>query len=624
MCGIAGIVGAADPVATVAAMTAALAHRGPDDSGLQVWGDWAAALGHRRLAIIDLSAAGRQPMASTDGRYWIAYNGEIYNHRELRGELAARGHAFRTLTDTEVLLAAFAEWGEACLTHLRGMFAFAVVDARERTVFLARDRFGIKPLYYVERPGCFAFASELRAFLASGLVERRVDRQAVWDYLSLGAVAQPRTILSGVTALMPGQAAMVGHDGVMVRRWQWWNLVSAAQRDFPAAGALDWEDACAGLREQLDLATRYHLVADVPVGAFLSGGVDSAAMVGLMGRHVEAPIRTFTIGFEPEHRDLDEAHPAAETARHFGTRHTAVTITDAEVEDGFGEMLRATDQPSADGFNTYLVARTASRDVKVALSGLGGDELFAGYTHFRRHAAAAALRRRLPFLGWLAPLADCFPDRLRHNLLLPVLSERDRLATLRCLMYEQRKHRVIHPEFKAGWRPQPLERLCAPVGGDLDPVSALSAFELQGYLARTLLRDADAMSMAHGLELRPLLLDHRLAEFALMLAGAHKLKNGRRKAVFLAALADILPDTIVARPKHGFQLPLMRWLTGRLADRACSALSSDVAATLLTVDYRRQACERLHGSRGPAGTRQFDLWAVVVLLCWFEENAVAL
>ena len=400
MCGIAGTIGRAD-AAVISAMTAALRHRGPDDGGTRLDPGGAFAFGHRRLAIIDLSAAGQQPMSWAEGRFWITYNGEIYNYRELRRELEARGCVFRTRTDTEVLLAAYATWGEDCLRRLRGMFAFAIADGATRRVFLARDRFGVKPLLYVESPGLLLFASELRAFTAAGQVPQQIDREAVWHYLSFGSIPPPRTIFQGVRSLLPGHAMTVGFDARLLRAWRWWDIATASQVHTETVARLDFPRAAAALRGQLEEATRYHLVADVPVGAFLSGGVDSAAMVALMRHHVTDPIRTFTVAFGEQHRDLSEAEPAAQTARALGTQHQEVTVTDAEAATSFDALLDALDQPSLDGANTWFVARAAAAQVKVVLTGLGGDELFAGYPHFRRHQLAARLRAACG--GRLAP-----------------------------------------------------------------------------------------------------------------------------------------------------------------------------------------------------------------------------
>lgn len=603
MCGIAGMIGGAGRDAAER-MTASLAHRGPDGFGLEFWPEQGLAFGHRRLAIIDLTEAGHQPMLSADGRLAVTFNGEIYNYRELRAQLAARGHGFRTHSDTEVLLAAYTEWGDGCLDRLRGMFAFALADFRRREVLLARDRFGIKPLVWAQAGGGFLFASELRALLASGRVARTPDPQAIWDYLSLGSVPPPATILAGARALLPGHALRVGFAGDLRREWRWWSLPEAVP---PAA--LSFADAAAALRERLDDAARAHLVADVPVGAFLSGGVDSAAMVGLMSRLTAEPVRTFTVGFERRHEVFSETAAARQTAEFFGTVHTEVVVSDAEAAANFDAVLAALDQPSLDGANTFFVSRAAGQEVKVVLTGLGGDELFAGYPHFRRHWLAACLPRRL-----CAPLR-LLPGRFRHNLMLPALNPAERLATLRCQMYDAEKRRILNPDFLAGFAPAPLERLPEPsLRAGLAAVDQVSRWELEGYLPRTLLRDGDAASMAHALEVRPILLDHPLAEFAFSLPAEFKLRGGEGKAVFLAALGDLLPPAVRRRPKRGFELPLLRWLAGPLRARAEDAFASPAARNLFGEAFLAAARRRLENPQA----RDFRLWAYFVLVEWLR------
>jgi asparagine synthase (glutamine-hydrolysing) len=618
MCGIAGTIGCADP-AVIAAMTASLQHRGPDDGGTYADPGGAFAFGHRRLAIIDLSPAGRQPMSWAEGRFWITYNGEIYNYRELRKELEGRGCAFHTHTDTEVLLAAYATWGEDCLPRLRGMFAFAIADTATRRVFLARDRFGVKPLLYAESPGCLLFASELRAFAAAGRGARQVDHEAVWHYLSLGSIPPPRTILQGVHSLLPGHALTIGFDARQVRLWRWWDIATAAAAHRDTVARLDFAAAARALREHLEEATRYHLVADVPVGAFLSGGVDSAAMVALMRQHVTEPIRTFTVAFGGQHHDLSEAAPAARTAHALGTQHQEVTISAAEAAVSFDALLDALDQPSLDGANTWFVSRAAAAHVKVVLTGLGGDELFAGYLHFRRHQLAARLRAACgPVPALLAPLR-LLPERCRHNLMLPALDEPERLGTLRCLLPPSEKRRIVDPTFAATVAQDPPEALLGPNAAGLDTISRLSQVELEGYMARTLLRDGDVMSMAHGLESRPILLDHELAAFAFALPTSYKLRQGQGKAIFHAALAGLLPADVAQRPKRGFELPLLRWLSGPLLERARGALSSAAAQALFRPGFLADARARLPAPQ----PRDARLWSYVVLCAWLERQGLS-
>jgi len=618
MCGITGTIGWADEK-MIQRMTAALDHRGPDADGVRLWPDMPAAFGHRRLAIIDLTDAGRQPLCTRDGRYWITFNGEIYNYRELRAQLVDKGVAFSSHTDTEVVAAAYGIWGTACLQRFRGMFAFAIVDTAEQTVFLARDRFGIKPLYYTRTRDGLAFASEIRAFTAAAVVSPRADRQAIWDYLSLGSVAQPRTILHGVRMLEPGHWMKVDRRGKTREKACYWDLVDATETARSTLQSIQPREAAEQLRAKLDAATACHVVADVPVGAFLSGGVDSAAMVGLMAGHVSYPVQTFTVGFEDQHSLLNETDAARRTAAHFGTDHHEVIVTDAEAAASFEPVVQALDQPSMDGANTFFVARSAGRTVKVALSGLGGDELFAGYPHFVRHSRAARLREKLGVFSRLLAVTRLLPNRCRHNLMLPALTPVERAETLRCKAYEDDKTHLVNPSFLYGWKPEPLQTLYEPAVRRMkDPVSQLSLVELTGYMCRTLLRDVDTMGMAHGLEIRPILLDHELAQFAFALPSRVKLQAGRSKAVFADALADLLPRSVLSRPKRGFELPLMRWLSGPLKPHAQRVLGDRNARQI----FRESVLRRGMLAVESPGPRDFRWWCIVVLLSWLELSGV--
>ncbi|HVH13214.1 MAG TPA: asparagine synthase (glutamine-hydrolyzing), partial [Longimicrobium sp.] len=568
MCGIAGIVGPGARDA-LPGMLRGIAHRGPDDAG--TWHDDArqVALAHARLSIIDLSPAGHQPMAGAGGRLQIVYNGEVYNFAALRAELEGLGERFRSHSDTEVILAGYARWGADVLPRLRGMFALAIWDAERGELFLARDRFGIKPLYWTRTSaGAFAFASELGALLAGGVVTRRVDPQAVWEFLSYGAVAQPRTILADAATLPAGHWMRVRGDEVQVERW--WDLEEATRERRRALAGISPAEAVEGVRLRLREATRLHLVADVPVGAFLSGGIDSTAVVGLMSELVPHPIRTFAVGFEDRHAALSELKWARLAAERFGTEHAEVVVTARDAAESFDALVDAWDQPSLDGTNTWFVSRAARREVPVSLSGLGGDELFAGYPHFRRFAlgsrlapaGSAGLRAALGGIG------PALPGRWRVDLQAIAARPLDRLATVRRLMTEGEKDSAVAPGFPRDGTRGPADRLAGLVRPGLDPVQQVSYVEAAGYLRDTLLRDADAMSMAHALEVRPVLLDHELAEYAFALPARCKLGGRKPKRALVDALADVLPEPIVTRRKMGFELPLNAWLGTVLRDRA--------------------------------------------------------
>jgi asparagine synthase (glutamine-hydrolysing) len=612
MCGIAGIFGSSMP-AIAAAMSAAIAHRGPDDEGLFADAAEGIALAHRRLSIIDVSACGHQPMSYAGGRYTIVFNGEIYNFAKIRHELENLGHRFVSHSDTEVVLAAYAEWGEKSVQRLRGMFAFAIYDREAQSpgdtaLFLARDRFGIKPLYVTVRDSTLLFASELKALLASGLVPRRLDVEALWFYLSLGSVPQPRTILAGVEMLQPGHIMNVRRDRSIETK-RYWDLAEAADAWRDDARGLDAQSAPARLRELLEEATRLHMIADVPVGAFLSGGIDSTAVVGLMTRASGQRIRTFSVGFAGDDTVADEREWARLAARRFDSEHTEIVVSGHEVAAQFDDLVAAIDQPSLDGTNTYLVSQAASRELKVALSGLGGDELFAGYPHFRRLQRAARWDRRL---GPMHDLVQHVPGRFLHDRDFLASTPEGRYASLRSLAAGESKLSMLNGDVGARVTGTSMEKLYEPLLSDKRSSIAQTTYvETKRYLVDTLLRDADAMSMACSLEVRPVLLDHRLAEFAFALPD--RLKVGVvNKQVFVDAVRDVLPPELLTRKKTGFELPLQSWLSGPLRERALAAFSSATARSLFSHAFIAATLEDLRQRQRPL----IRIWAYLMLIEW--------
>lgn len=611
MCGIAGIFGTADKE-RVSRMVAAMRHRGPDDCG--VWSDEVPGitLGSCRLAIQDTSDAAHMPMSSDDGSCWITYNGEVYNFLELRVELEGKGHSFRSHSDTEVVLAAYQEWGVQCLEHLRGMFAFAIFDSRpkaeEAPLFIARDRFGIKPLYWAETEGKIVFASELKAILASGLTSHRLDKQAVWDYLSLGSIPAPRTIIDGVHALLPGHALCAGKRNVRV--WKYWDLVTASES---VETPTEFEEAVLELRRRLEEAIKLHVVADVPVGAFLSGGIDSSAICGLMSQHVGEPLRTYSIGFKREDSPVDELPFAALAARRFGTIHEESVVTGAHLAGEFEPLIHGLDQPSIDGVNTFFVSKAARRDVTVALSGLGGDELFAGYPQFARFSRAS---RWLPggnqTLAHISrPVTALLPRR--YGLRMEFLSAAPvgRHTTVRRLLREEEKFAIINNEFLHAFQPEPITDFYARIFTQCnDIVAEVSSVEIKGYMAHTLLRDADAMSMKHSLELRVPFLDHELAEFVFALPGSFKLRNREGKLVLKDAVKDLLPLAIMNRAKEGFDMPMSAWIAGPLSH----IIEETLALPEARMVFSHNGLKRIRKQVGNASW--YLPWGAVVLVRW--------
>jgi len=534
MCGIAGIVGPGDSQTDVAAMTELLRHRGPDDGG--TWHEPGVCLGHRRLAIIDLSAAGHQPMCF--GRYTIVYNGEIYNFRELRKDLAG---PFHSDSDTEVLLHLYAEQGPSCLEKLVGMFAFAIWDAEKRELFLARDRLGIKPLFLLERPGLLAFASEVKALV--GLSSRRVDRSALWDYLTYKYVPSPKTIYSDIRQLPPAHAMV--YDGSGSRVWRYWSPE-------PTSAERDPDRAQERLEALLREVVPAHMLADVPVGVFLSGGLDSTTLVASLDKP-----QTFSIGFDQT--SVSEAPYARRVAEHFGTQHHEYIVAGLETEEALERIPAIYDEPFADmaGWSNYAVAREARREVTVALSGEGGDELFSGYLHHskfmksRPNPLAAMLADRLPPFS----KAGLSAYRRAHG-------EIERYMARTGPFTAPQKRELFADGFVAAdyddlWH---MRRYWRP---ELDPIKRMQWLELNTYLPDDLLAKVDRSSMAVSLEVRPPFLDHRLVEFALDLDSSILRDGDRGKLPLRRFLDGKCPPEVLMRRKQGFGMPSGRWLDER-------------------------------------------------------------
>jgi asparagine synthase (glutamine-hydrolysing) len=608
MCGIAGFISASVSPDTrrsaVERMNAAMLHRGPDDHGLIT--DGPATLGMRRLAIFD-PAHGHQPMTTPDGRHHIVFNGALYNFRELRAELTSTGRTFRTDCDTEVLLAAYAHWGEKCLARLRGMFAFAVWDSREQTLFLARDPLGIKPLYYSvganssTSTGTFLFASELRALIASGHCSDAISPESVNACLAYLAPHAPATIYRDALSLRPGECATLREGRLQIRAyWTFRDATNSAFFPLPSTlNPLPSSDSSrptasrsefiSELRAQLDDSIRAHTLADVPVGAFLSGGLDSGIIAGLMARQHGAKLKTFSIGFAET--AYSEATEAAATAAYLGTEHTALVLSGQQVAADLPRILASFDQPTGDAINTFYASQLArAGGVTVALSGLGGDELFGGYPWFHSTPKLARwlpLWRSLPSALQRPLLAQLRRGRTRRQKLADFLEHATDLHSLAALQRrnfsEVQRTALLSPDLarQFAFSPHPeLPHLTAelPLSFDspasasgsgsnpgADPFSIISAWELRTYMADVLLRDSDVMSMHHSLELRVPFVDRPLLEW-LWRQPAH-FKDDRSaapKAILAEAARDVLPPDLLTRRKRGFTLPFPLWMRGAL------------------------------------------------------------
>lgn len=596
MCGIAGIfhLGTPKPVdpARVERMCDAIAHRGPDGQG--VWTAPGVGLGHRRLSIIDV-AGSPQPMASSDGRAMLVFNGEIYNYRELREELTAHGAQFHTDGDSEVILAAWQQWGPDCLPRLHGMFAFAIYDLGQRSLFLARDRLGVKPLFLAElSDGSLAFASELKALAAHPLLRREIDPLAVEDYLTWGYVPEHRSILAGVRKLPAGHFLLLRHDAPLPAPRQWWDVSFAERR--PGRSA----DLEAELLHLLRQAVTSRMVSDVPLGAFLSGGVDSSSVVALMAETSRAPVKTCSIGFDVA--ALDETAHADLVAQRFATDHRSRIVSSDDFDKV--EMLAAMfDEPFADAsaLPTWRVSQLARENVTVALSGDGADEAFAGY---RRHIfqynedrARAVLPQavRAPVfgtLGSLYPKADWAPRVLRGKATLQSLARSSEAGYARALavtrvelrdtLYSE-EYLKLRGDYRAEHAFEDLMRQ-APARSGLDRAQYA---DLKFWLPGDILTKVDRASMAVSLEAREPLLDHRLIEFAAALPERMRLRRGEGKWLMKKTMRRYLPDEILYRQKQGFVTPIADWFRGPLAETARGIGASAALARTGWFDTRR-------------------------------------
>jgi asparagine synthase (glutamine-hydrolysing) len=572
MCGIAGFVISHEghPLAAHAAvlerMCHVITHRGPDDQGAMLTED-GAALGMRRLAIIDV-AGGGQPLSGCDDAISIVFNGEIYNFQELKLELERCGHRFHTHSDTETIVHAYEEYGDDCVEHLRGMFAFTIWDARQRRLFIARDRVGKKPLYYtLTARGTLVFGSELKALLEHPEVARELNPEALDAYLTFGYVPDPLSIFRGIYKLPPGHYLKFDAQGCITLT-QYWDF-----RYEPTAEVLDEREYVAELRRLLDEAVKVRLISEVPLGAFLSGGVDSSTVVGLMARHTSRPVKTFSIGFHED--SYDELKYARIAAKHFGTDHHEFVVT-PDICSVVDELVWHFDEPFADpsAIPTYMVSKLAREYVTVALSGDGGDELFAGYTRYvtdRRRRLFGRLPRRLR-RGLMQPFSSRLPHGARgrnfiHNVALdPMERYMDSVSTFTSLSRKALYTKAFRGQLPEGDLTAAIFCGYAERVTTKDPLDLMLYLDSKTYLPGDILTKVDRMSMAVSLEARAPLLDHKLIEFVTRIPPSLKLRGLDTKYILKEAVRDLVPAEILSRPKQGFGLPLQEWINSELRE----------------------------------------------------------
>lgn len=652
MCGIAGFASYDQPCPVqpeqLAEMTRLLAHRGPDDAGLlQIAPGFAtldgrplevpggtrsglhAGLGHRRLSILDLSPAGHNPLANEDGSIWITYNGEVYNFGELRVELERAGHRFRSRTDTECLVHLYEDHGDDLVHRLRGMYAFALLDLRRGRLLLARDRLGKKPLFWTAIPGSrtLLFGSEAKSLLAALPRRPELDPDALDQLLTFGYIPAPDTLFAGIYALPPGHLLAFDGSGMPDPR-PYWSPADHVAREAPAApGEGPLEDQFLARFEE---AVRMRMVADVPVGAFLSGGIDSSLVVAAMARAGTGPVRTYAIGFDAP--EWDERPHALRVARHFRTEHRELVVRPADVEETLQLLVRHSDEGFADSsmLPTYFVSRLAREEVKVALSGDGGDELFAGYTHYLGERLARQLARLpVPLRKLLPPVASALarmpglPGRGTLRRVARVLRDSgapmpERFLLKRSLLREPERLALYRPEFAARLtgRPRAVVRgFHAEVAGCPDFVRQIACMDLRFYLPHDMLMKVDHASMACSLEVRTPFLDHPLVEFALSLPASAKIQGWTTKVLLRRLARRLLPPGIAERRKQGFGVPLSAWFRDDLATFAQARLCASGAR--ISAFLRPEAVEALL-ARHAAGAADagHGVWTLLCLETW--------
>jgi len=595
MCGIVGILNHSSPVEIleqqIATMQAALRHRGPDDAGIYLSRDRQTALAHTRLSILDLSPAGHQPMSTPDGRYQITFNGEIYNFREIRQTLIAQGEAFSSETDTEVILKLYQRYGADCVDRLRGMFAFAIWDDLAQTCFIARDALGIKPLYYWQSGSTLVFASEVKAILAARLFPVKMSAIGLHGYLTTGSVPEPYTIVEGVQCLPAGH--WLKWSAEEVTQQQYWQISFGNE-------PISQIEAVERVRQGLVDSVEHHFVSDVPVGIFLSGGIDSTSLVALARQTQSTELRTYAIAFEEA--EYNEGSIAKKTAQHFGTQHQEFCVTATDAKNIFPKYLASLDQPTIDGFNTFCVSQLAHQDgTKVVLSGLGSDEIFGGYKSFQQVPQLVRWGQTCQLLN---PITKMIGGRLNQwspepkfkrlgEYLQKYPTTTNALRALRGIFTEAeatiiaRQYLLIEQSF---------DYLATNSMADLPSLEdEVSALELSGYMRNQLLRDSDIMSMAWGLELRVPFVDRALLETIADIPSHQRLAPGKQ---LLVQSVPELPEWVVNQPKKGFMFPFQQWFDS---------------------EWSESFTDRVYPSEVPLD-RWYRRWSLMILDYWWQQN----
>jgi len=627
MCGINGIITKDTSVLneTIRLMNKSLAHRGPDDEGVFLHNN--IALGHRRLSIIDLSASGHQPMNYANDRFTIVYNGELYNFQEIRKELQELDNSFlfNTETDTEVILAAYSAWGTDCLKRFNGMFAFAIYDKQNNELFVARDRMGIKPFYYYASTGLFVFSSEIRALLNSGLVPRKLNQDGLADYFRYQTVHAPDTIVNNVFMLMPGHFGLYKPASYDFTVHCYWDITESVKNPNSEES---YEGVCKKVNDLFTQSVKRRLIADVPFGAFLSGGIDSSAIVGVMSKVSNRKVKTFSVTFFE--KEYSEEKYAKLIAEKFGTEHHDIKLSASDFKRELPFALKAMDHPGGDGPNSYVISKvTREAGITMALSGLGGDELFAGYDIFKRTKSlmSNAVLRNSPsaFRNLSAMLLRTMKTSVANDKIVEVLRqskisiENSYPVSRQVLMDNQIEKLLNRDRLPANRVKQLAHSIVSKIKTKEHILSTVSLLEITTYMQNVLLRDADQMSMASALEVRVPFLDYNLVEYVLGLNDKTKYPHSPKK-LLVDSLGDLLPKEIVNRPKMGFSFPWNRWMKEDLRTFCEERIYSFSKRSMINEKEVVNLWTRfLSDDKRITWSR---IWYLVVLENWMIENKI--
>lgn len=625
MCGILGVIGKNLNLETA---LMSMNDRGPDDYGQYHDEKLSVSLGHVRLSILDLSEQGHQPMVSDGSRLVLVYNGEIYNYIEIRDELKQLGEEFQSNSDTEVILKAYKQWGIQFVNKCRGMFSFALLDkgasqtplpvdrilenmAPLPRVYLVRDRMGIKPLYLAQTESCFVFCSELEPMMKTGLVSKELRMSSMIDYLGSGSIYQPNTIYKSVQHLAQGHIFEIDLDSKQTRSYSYYNLESSVEKcrqELPNS----YQEQTKLLQSVLSESVKYHMVSDVQVGAFLSGGVDSSAVAALMSKNGSS-LSTFTVGFESDRME-DELSQARRVSQHLGTDHHEIVVNEHDVVNLLAEYIGRVDQPSIDGINTFIVSSLASESVKVVLSGLAGDELFGGYSHFAEILAGKKAHRSFTDV-LMSKIHRVRPNRFTKPAMIRTSRPCEAVISLRNF-YSPFQMKNMFGEWYCEFEDlSPGKHVIESCPENWDILNEVGWAELRGYLCSTLLRDSDVQSMNHSLELRPLLIDHKLVELALSLPDSSKIRGNLKKAILVEAVKDVIPESCYLDKKKGFELPWVEWIEGPLSTQYRDLLHSKHAKQLFQDSFLTKRESLLNQKQ----CMRLD-WSLFILLGWLTQT----